>query len=197
MPRFLSAVAALPVALVFALLAASPVAAIGSVKTTGAVGHWSFNESFGAPLVLCSYGATTDGNHYSMTKIKVQPPTVLAADRNSAKVDTRTVSWQFQIQRKNIAHGKWKVVASSKVQKATAKDNAAAPFTALTLKHSGKPAANDTSWIVRVKVLIKWYTPGGSVEGSVSFNPSYYTVTTPDFSFTSSQTFCQEVVTNG
>jgi len=196
MPRFLSAVVALPVALVFVILAASPVAAIQSVKTTGAVGHWSFNESFGAPLVLCSYGATTDGNHYSMTRINVQPPTVFAADR-TAKVDKRTVSWQFQIQRKNVSFGKWKVVASSKVQRATAKDNAAAPFTALTLKHSGKPAANDSSWAVRVQVLIKWYKPGGSVEGTVSFKPSYYAFTTPDFSATSSQPWCQEVVTNG
>ena len=197
MPRFLSAVAALPIALVFVILAASPVAAIQSVKTTGAVGHWSFNESFGAPFVLCSYGPTTDGNHYSMTKIKVQPPPVFAADRNSGKVDSRTVSWQFQIQRKNVSFGKWKVVASSKVQRATAKDNAAAPFTALSLKHSGKPAANDSSWIVRVQVLIKWYKPSGSVEGTVFFRPTYYTFSTPDFSATSSQQWCQEVETNG
>jgi len=197
MLRSLRTLAFVPAALVFAILAASPVAAISAVKTTGAVGHWSFNESFGVPFVLCSYGPTSDSNHYSMTKITVQPPTVFAADRNSGKVDTRTVSWQFQIQRKNVSFGKWKIVASSKVQRATAKDNAAAPFTALTLKHSGKPAANDPSWTVRVQVLIKWYKPGGSVEGTVFFRSSYYTFTTPDFSATSSQPWCQEVVTNG
>ena len=192
-----SLLAALPVALLAAVLMAGSADAIIYTHQTGLVGHWSFDETSSAPLVTCNYGPTIDANHYFMTKIKVLPPTVYAADRNSAKVDTRQVSWQFQIQRKYYPTGHWVVVDSSAVQKGTAKDNLAAPFTALTLKHNGHQAVLDTNWTVRIQVLIKWYKPSGPVEGSILFRPSYYTYSTPDFTGVSSQHWCQEVETSG
>jgi hypothetical protein len=176
---------------------AGSASAIIYTHQTGLVGPWSFDETSSAPLVTCNYGPTIDANHYFMTNITVLPPTVYAADRNSAKVDTRHVSWKFQIQRKYYPTGTWKVVASSAVQKATAKDNLAAPFTALTLNHDGHVAGLDTNWTVRIQVLIKWYKPNGSVEGTILFRPSYYTYTTPDFTGVSNQHWCQEVTTSG
>jgi hypothetical protein len=187
---------ALPIALLAALLLSGQASAIIYTHQTGLVGPWSFNDNSTTPGVTCKYAATTDGNHYSMTKITVQPPTVFAADRNSGKVDSRKVSWQFQIQRKQIPDGTWKVVGGSAVQHATAKDNAAAPFTKLALSHHPK-VANDPSWVVRVQVLIKWYKPTGGVEGSVLFRPSYYRLMSPNFNSTGSQPYCQEVETNG
>ncbi len=191
------AVLALPIALLMALLMSSQASAIIYTHSTGLVGPWSFNDTYDAPNVTCKYGPTSDNNHYFMTKIKVLPPTVYAADRDSAKVDTRQVSWQFKIQRKLYPTGKWKVVASSAVQHATAKDNHAAAFSALTLKHDGHKGGLTSALVVRIQVLIKWYKPNGSVEGKVLFRPSYYTFTTPDFSSTSSQHWCQEVATSG
>ena len=195
--RLRSALFALPLALIAALLLSGQAAAIIYTHTTGEVGHWSFDDNSTTPGVTCNYGPTSDDNHYFMTNIKVIAPTVFAADRDPSKVDTRKVSWQFQIQRKLYPDGKWKVIASSAVQKGTAKDNQAAPFTALTLNHDGHHAALDTDWLVRVQVLIKWYKPNGAVEGTVLFRPSYYTVKTPDFSGVSSQHWCQEVETSG
>ena len=189
--------AALPVALLAAVLVAGPANATTFVKQTGLVGPWSFAETSSVPLVTCNYGPTTDANHYFMTKITVIPPTVYAADRNSAKVDTRHVSWQFQIQRKHDPDGHWVVVGRSAIQRGTAKDNLAAPFTALSLKHNGHHAGLDTAWILRIQVLIKWYKPSGPVEGTVLFRPDYFWITTPDFSGVSSEPYCQEVATSG
>ena len=189
--------AALPVALLAAVLVAGSAQATSGIHQTGLVGPWSFAESGSVPLVTCNYGPTTDANHYFMTKITVVPPTVFAADRNSAKVDTRHVTWQFQVQRKHSPNGHWAVVGSSAIQGGTAKDNLAAPFTALSLKHNGHHAGLDTNWLVRIRVVIKWYKPSGAVEGTILFRPSYFWITTPDFSGVGSQPYCQEVATSG
>lgn len=191
-----AALFAFPVALLLALLLSGQVSAIIYTHQTGLVGPWIWSDSSVAPGVLCKYAATTDANHYPMTKIVVQAPTVQAADRNSSKIDKRTVSWQFQLQRKLVPDGTWKVIANSSKQTGVATENTPAPFTAITLKHSPKEM-NNPSWIVRVQVLIKWYKPAGGVEGTILFRPSYYRNTTPDFTFVGSQPYCQEVDTNG
>jgi hypothetical protein len=192
-----TAMFALPLALLFALLLSGQASAMIYTHQTGLVGPWSWNDTFDAPGVLCKYAASPDANHYAMRKIVVQPPTVKAADRNSGKIDKRAVSWQFQIQRKLSPDGTWKVVATSATQKATATENAAAPFTAITLKHFVANTTMYSEWIVRIQVLIKWYKPAGGVEGSILFRPSYYRYSTPDFSGSGSQPYCNEVATSG
>ena len=184
-------------ALLAAMLMAGSANALIYTHQTGMVGPWSFDDSSGSPSVTCKYGPTIDDNHYFMTNIKVLPPSVYAADRHSHTVDTRKVSWQFQIQRKQYPDGTWSVVASSAVQKGTATENQEAPFSALKIQHNGHQAGMDTNWTVRIQVLIKWYKPNGSVEGTILFRPSYYTVSTPDFSNTSGQHWCQEITTSG
>jgi hypothetical protein len=191
-----AALFAFPVALLLALLLSGQASAILYTHQTGLVGPWMWSDSSVTPGVLCKYAATTDGNHYSMTKIVVQPPTVEAADRNSSKIDKRTVSWQFQLQRKLVPDGTWKVIASSAKQTGTATENTSPLFTAITLKHVPKEV-NNPAWIVRVQVLIKWYKPTGGVEGTILFRPSYYRITSPDFTLVGSQPYCQEVETNG
>ena len=48
-----------------------------------------------------------------------------------------------------------------------------------------------------MQVLIKWYKPQRTSKGTVLFRPSYYTYTSPDFTGTGSQPYCQEVETSG
>ena len=195
--RTQGALLSLPLAVLLALVMSGQAAAVSYTHHTGTVGQWTFDETFDNPLVLCKYGPTSDGNHYSMTRIKVAPPMVYAVDSNPAKEDKGTVSWQFQVQRKYYSASRWKTVASSAVQKRSALDDAAALFSTLTVKRNGHEAKDDPSWLMRVQVIVKWYKPGGAVEGTVTFRPSYYRFSTPDFSSTSSEQWCQEVVTNG
>jgi len=187
---------ALPVALMAALLLSGQASAFIYTHQTGLVGPWSWDDNSTTPGVVCNYGPTPDNNAYYMKNLVVQPPTVKAADRNSGKVDTRKVSWRFQLQRKLLPAGTWKVVAASALQTATAKDNAAAPFTALKLKHKVS-VTSSTDEIVRIQVLITWYKPSGGVEGTILFRPSYYQIKTPDFTVTSGEPYCQERQTNG
>ena len=116
---------ALPVALMAALLLSGQASAFIYTHTTGMVGPWSFADTTDAHRVICNYGPQEAPDYFYMTKTKVLPPTVFAADRDSGKVDRRAVSWQFQIQRKLLPDGKWKIVGSSAVQRAVAKDNQA------------------------------------------------------------------------
>ena len=161
------------------------------------VGPWSFDDQSLAPSVICSYGATIDNNHYFMTKIKVGPPMVYAADRDPSKVDTRRVSWQFQIQRKHQPDGHGSSWTVQPCKRGRPRKTPRRSFTALTLKHNGHQAGSDTEWTVRIQVLIKWYKPSGAVEGTVLFRPSYYSFKSPDFTGTSSQHWCQEIETSG
>jgi hypothetical protein len=133
-----------------------------------------------------------------MRKLVVQPPTVKAADRDSNKIDRRTISWQFQLQRKLYPDGTWKVIASSAVQKALATENSAASFSPLTLKHQPKSPPYGDGWIVRVQVLIKWIKPSrGAVEGTILFRPSFYHDVSPGFDFVGGNPYCSEVQTTG
>src|SRR4051794_33385346 len=111
---------ALPLALAAAMLLSGQAAAIIYQHQTGLIGPWSWNDSSTTPSVTCKYGASSDGNAYPIRKLIVQPPTAYAADRDSGKIDKRTISWQFQIQQKLYPNGTWKVIASSAVQKAVA-----------------------------------------------------------------------------
>ena len=183
---------ALPMALVAALLLSGQAFAIIYTHQTGTIGAWSWTDTSTTPWVVCNYGPTLDNNHYFMTKIVVQPPAVY-----SVAAAPQQVSWQFQIQRKYYPSGTWKVVDSSAVQKGTAHATVAAGFTQLKLKHNGHQANGDTNWTVRIQILVKWYKPNGSVAGTLLFRPSYYTITTPDFTGTGGQHWCQEIETSG
>jgi hypothetical protein len=189
---------ALTAALVLAIASAGSASATIYQHQTGIIGPWSWNDTSASPGVLCKYGQSADNNHYPMTKIVVQPPTVYAADRNSNKIEKRTISWRFQLQRKLLPDGKWKTLAkASGVQKATATENSPASFSPITLKHVPKNASAD-GWIVRVQVLIKWIVPGtGAVEGTMLFRPSYYHAVSPGFDFVGSRPYCGEVQTTG
>jgi hypothetical protein len=191
-------VIALMGALVLAVASAGAASATIYQHQTGIIGPWSWNDTSGAPSVLCKYGQSADNNHYPMRKIVVQPPTVYAADRNSNKIEKRTISWRFQLQRKLLPDGKWKTLAkASSVQKATATENSPATFSPITLKHLPKNAAVD-GWTIRVQVLIKWIVPStGAVEGTMLFRPSYYHALSSGFDFVGGNPWCTEVQTTG
>lgn len=189
---------ALPVALMAALLLSGQASAFIYTHTTGMVGPWSFADTTDAHRVICNYGPQEAPDYFYMTKTKVLPPTVFAADRDSGKVDRRAVSWQFQIQRKLLPDGKWKIVGSSAVQRAVAKDNQAAAFTPLVIKHNAHNDGGTPDYQMRVQVTIKWYKPSGAVEGSVFFRPSYYYHVAEGYpTFVGSNPFCSEVITAG
>ena len=197
MLRSVRTLAFIPAALVFAILAASPVAAVSAVKTTGEVGNWSFDETQESPLVTCKGGPEVAPDYSYMKSVKVKPPTVFAADRNSEKVDSRKVTWKFELQHTVLPSTNWKTVKSSAVQHATAHDNLAAPFSAMTVAFKANHDSATTADEIRVKVTIHWLKPNGSVEGTVTFLASYYGVISGVGNFTSGQPWCQEVASAG
>jgi hypothetical protein len=158
------------------------------------------------PAGTCKYGNFQYANWSYIQWMQVRAPHVFAADRDSAKRDHRVVTWQWQLQRHAFvdptpATG-WKTVATSKRQRATAYEDAQAPFTAMRVYFDGKAHApappTFSSALLRALVVVKWYRPDGSVEATVKLVPDYYrlkTVFAPDF--TGGQPWCGLIATSG
>src|SRR4051794_7249073 len=85
-------------AAVIALAAPGPVAAFSEVSRSGSVGPYSVTDTVDSPDATCLYGAADATQTAWFKAMKVQPPTVFAADRDSNVRDHRKVSWQFKIQ---------------------------------------------------------------------------------------------------
>ncbi len=164
-------------ALVMGLLVMDVVPAAGTtfVSETGLLGNYYLADAESTPAAACGYGHEVPPNGAWFKWMKVQPPTVYAADRDSGVIDHRKVSWQFKLQiRRYDSTGKWKTVASSDVQKAKAYENLAAPFTAMRV--DWKPHHSDPVIFkdLRALVIIKFYKPNGKVEGTAKFIVDWY-----------------------
>ena len=180
MKRLLGLVLALP----FALAAAGPAAAYQIISEVGPHGNVWFDDTTMAPAGTCTYGDIQFSNVAYLVKMKVRAPHVFAADRNSDLRDHRVVSWQWNLQRKNMdaATPKWKVIKSSGVQRKTAYEDQQAAFTAMTIKYDSEarqdPNHNTPYVIYRAMVIVKWYKPNGDVESTVKIVPTYYKTVT-------------------
>jgi hypothetical protein len=165
---------------------------------TGLVGHYGLTDLYASPGSTCKYGKQVPPNGAWFKWMTVTAPNVYAADRNSGVRDHRKVSWQFRIQVVPFSGGSWKTVAHSSIQRATAYDDQAAPFT--PMKVYWKPSRtgpNAGALKVRAMVIIKWYKPGGGIEGKVKGTIDYYLMKMPWGNFTSSQPYCQDYTTSG
>jgi hypothetical protein len=170
-------------------------------EPSGLVGTYSYDESQSTPFATCTYaGDQGPDNWIWLNWLRVKAPTVLAADRSSDHRDKRTVTFQMKIQRAKFdATDSWTDVASSKVQRATAYDDEAAPLSPIKLFFTPrKTIDNGQSAVFRTKVIIRWLKRDGSVEGSVKIWPTYYKINSPWLSQPgSNQEHCSAVSTNG
>ncbi len=177
-------------------LAVGPVGAYSNVTETGMVGQWSFNDTSGTPGATCSYGPEYPPDYAGFRWMKVRPPVVFAADRDSNKIDHKRVKWFWKLQRAHYPMNDWKTIATSAVQSATAYDNQAAHFSALRINHNvGNPDFSDV--VFRAFVVIKWVKADGSVEGTAKATIDYYKGKMPWGDAVYSSPFCQKVATAG
>jgi hypothetical protein len=185
-------------ALVTGLLVAGAGSAAGTtfVGETGLLGNYYLADTDTTPAATCGYGNEVPPNGAWFKWMKVQPPTVYAADRDSGVIDHRRVSWQFKIQtRPYESTGSWKTVAVSEKQKAKAYENLAAPFTAMRVDwrpHHSDPVVFKH---VRALVIVKFYKPNGTVEGTAKFLVDWYKNKTPWW--TPIQNDCDVYTTSG
>ena len=111
----------------------SPAAAY-STQESGLVGPYAFGDSLADPMATCAYHDPGYSNWIWLDWFRVKAPTVYAADRNSDKRESRTVTFQIKIQKHMIdSPNPWKDVASSPVQRKTAWEDQAAAFSAIKL----------------------------------------------------------------
>lgn len=169
------AAAAALLAVLVAAAGALPAAGYSVISESGLVGPYTFAESEAAPRVRCRYGDFVADKQY-LQWMRVGPPTVLAADRDSGRRDSRMVGWRFLIQRLGTDLTTWTTVARSPLQKARAYEDQAAALTAMKVHYS----ASDINRQFRALVVINWYRPDGSIEGRVRLTPQYYQARFPD-----------------
>jgi hypothetical protein len=195
------AIGSMAIALAFVvqgLVQPALVSAYTVISEAGLHGNYSLTESYAAPATKCAYGKQVPPNGAWFRFMRVAPPTVFAADRNSAIRDHRRVSWQFKIQVMPFSGGLWQKVASSGIQKATAYEDLAAPFSAMKLYWKpSRTGPNAGALKVRTLIVIRWYKPGGAVEGTVKLTADYYYLKMPWGNTTSGATYCQDYVTSG
>lgn len=179
--------------------AAGPASAYTLVSETGMVGPYSLTESAESPAAKCGYGRQVPPNSAWFKWMKLRAPRVRAADRNSDLRDHRHVTWQFKIQRKIYdSPDPWQTVAASAVQGGTAYEDQAAPFSAMQVYYNARSHQQaDDYYILRALVIIKWYRPGGAVEGTVRLTPTYYSGKMPWGTSTFGNDWCAAETTSG
>lgn len=194
-----SAMAAVTAALMFAAAVAGPAAAYTVISESGLVGNYSLPDSAGSPGATCAYGQEVPPNWAWLKWMKVRAPQAFAADRNSGARDQRRVSWQFKIQRAPYDMSEpWQTVATSVVQRRTAYEDQAAAFTPIQVNYNAttsQPGSEND--LLRALVILKWYRPNGSVEGTVKLAPTNYRNKSPFGVNTTGNSWCQARVTSG
>jgi hypothetical protein len=189
-------VAALVAVLAVAAFVA-PAAAYSS-EEHGLVGPYAFGDTSGDPMATCTYLDPGVGNWIWLDWFRVKAPTVYAADRNSDKRESRTISFQLKIQKHMFdSPDPWKVVASSPVQRKIAYEDQAASLSPIKFYFTpNKTTANGQKGQFRVLVVIKWLKKDGSAEGSVKVWPTYYKKNSP-YGPGTEVDYCSGVDTNG
>ena len=180
MKRLLGLALALP----FMFAAAGPVAAFQIISEVGPHGNVYFDDTMEMPAGTCVYGDVVFANWAYLKSMRLRAPHVFAADRNADVRDSRIVTWQWKLQRKNndAATPRWQVIKSSAIQRRRAYEDARAPFTGMTLNYNSEAredAAHQGPWIVyRAIAIVKWFKPNGAVKSTVKLVPTWYRVDT-------------------
>jgi hypothetical protein len=178
-------------------LAAGPVAAYSNVTEAGLVGPWSLTDTSVTPGATCSYGPEYPPNYAGFRWMKVKPPTVYAADRNSGRREHRMIEWYWKLQRAHYPNDDWTSLKTSAMQFALAYDDQPAQFTGLRInKNVGNPSETGDV-IYRAKVFIKWLKKDGTVEGTATATIDFYTHKVFGTEFVAGNTWCQKVSTTG
>jgi hypothetical protein len=148
------------------LVSWSPAAGYSVVGTTGAVGPYSVHDTGNSdPGALCGYvGSPVDWFRW----MRVRPPAVEAIDRTGAR-DHQIVGWRFKLQKGASDSGPWTTVETTPQERATAYDDANAPFVARKAYWQGP----SHTAVYRAIVSITWYH-AGMVEGRVKLRLQYY-----------------------
>jgi hypothetical protein len=165
---------------VAAILGTSGVVLADDVET-GQHGHYSWHESdAGKEAVRCIYAQ--NGNVYTLRKILVRAPYLWWPDTSTTTNQHGRVAYRTWLRVDlDSSNGPWSQIKKSPLHYGTAYEDSPAydladeaslemhewAFTASD--YSGYPNAYVT---VRIKAL--WYTPGGSVLGTVTRDISYY-----------------------
>jgi hypothetical protein len=194
---------AVALALALASLAAGTASAYSVVSETGAPGPYDITDAVGTPGTSCTYGQPQPPFEMAwLHSVRVLAPHVFAADRNPEVRDHRHVSWRFLLQGKVYGSADpWHVFRMTKVQHATAYDDAMAPLTAKTVSfnaRTGNSHPDKSNFVFQTQIVIKWYKPNGAVEGTVKLLPDYYRIKGP-FSppFTGGGDYCGAINTSG
>jgi hypothetical protein len=179
--------------------AAGPAAAFTPLDEEGQHGTYSLSDWAENPGAKCKYGDVVFSNWAYLVSMKVYAPHVYARDV-SAERDHSVVGWRWQLQWKEYDKVTWHTIKATGIQKRTAYDDQAAPFTALKLRYNSEkddPAHIGAKDIIfRARVIIKWYAPNGSVEGRVRLKPDWYETDTY-WAAGPSGNYCQRINTDG
>jgi hypothetical protein len=149
-------------------------------------------------MATCAYHDEWAYNWIWLDWFRVKAPTVYAADRNSDKRESRTVSFQIKIQKHMFGSpNPWKDVDSSRIQRKTAWEDQAAAFSPIKFFFTpNKTTANGQSGQFRAMAVIKWIKKDGSAEGTAKVWPTYYTEKSP-YGNSIDQDYCPGVDTDG
>jgi hypothetical protein len=163
------------------LIAAAPALADTDIGETGVVGAHSLIDTLDKPGATCTYkDKNVSGVPFVLAKVKARPPQVLARNVTSFEGDEQLVGWRFTVEKQVTfnSDGSWTPIVKSSIQKATATESGAAPFTAMKVR---VPVPTEAARY-RVKVKLFWYR-FGSTEGTSTHLVDFYKAVTPDRTF--------------
>ena len=174
--------ALVPTLLLALVVVAQPAAAISESSTSGLVGTWIANDALTTPGAQCNYNASSH-----LVKLSARPPVVFAR-----RAGGQTVGWKLKVVRNyelpnNPGQYADQVVYQSAFQKLHATLSTPASFSRKAWTVSG---ATSQSTRYKVWVVIKWYTPSGASEGSVTYRYDWFKEILPTTGKTDQIYFC-------
>lgn len=162
-------------AMVAALGVAQPVAASSQVEATGTVGQYSYTDTAARPGAIGLYKYNSEDGFGWLKRFYVNPPKMRAV----AGMDSQTVGWLFNVQRKVCiggACGDWKVTYTSPEFTAVT-DDAHSPAWGQDSVRVYVPCGHgcyDLSAVYRINIKMLWHRPNGSVMGTAKHRIYYY-----------------------
>lgn len=131
-------------------------------QTTGKVGPYVIPDEELDTLVTCHYGL--QAVDAKMTGLTIDAPEVRWPDTKPAVPGQKgKVGWRVLVQQLSGDANSWTTVAQRPMQKRTATETTAAPFTPFQIER----AATSPYTALRVVVLVAWFNPDGSLRGRV------------------------------
>ena len=170
---------AITLGLVLSIGFAGSASAFQIITDEGVHGDVTLVDSEASPAGVCGYqlaDSSGGSDTYVFHSMKIRAPKIFAADQNPDKRDSRIVSWRFILLEYPPGSPGWFHVAKSKVQKARAYEDQAPAFTAQTVQYNG---SQENTY--RIRGVIKWFKPDGSIEGRVDLFVDWFKVKNTGF----------------